>query len=42
MAAEGSSVNPFKEIKGAKLRVFPPLEQMVKNTNTIVNLVVKK
>ena len=39
VAAEGSSVNPFKEIKGAKLRVFPPLEQMVKNTNTIVNLV---
>jgi hypothetical protein len=39
VAVEGSSTNPFKEIKGSKLRVFPPLEQMVKNTNTIVNLV---
>ncbi len=37
VAAEGSSVNPFKKIEGSKLRVFPPLEQMVKNTNTIVN-----
>ena len=39
VAVEGSSTNPLKEIKGSKLRVFPPLEQMVKNTNTIVNLV---
>ena len=39
VAVEGSSANPLKEIKGSKLRVFPPLEQMVKNTNTIVNLV---
>ena len=39
IAVEGSSANPLKEIKGSKLRVFPPLEQMVKNTNTIVNLV---
>jgi len=38
VVAEGS-VNPFKPIKGAKLRVYPPLEQMVKNTNTIVNAV---
>jgi hypothetical protein len=37
VAAEGSSVNPFKKIEGSKLKVFPPLEQMVKNTNTIVN-----
>ena len=37
VSAEGSSVNPFKKIEGSKLRVFPPLEQMVKNTNTIVN-----
>ena len=37
VAAEGSSVNPFKKIEGSKLRVFPPLKQMVKNTNTIVN-----
>ena len=32
------SVNPFKRIKGSKERVFPPLEAIVKNTNTIVNL----
>jgi len=37
VVAEGS-VNPFKEIKGSKLKVFPPLEQMIKNTNTIVNV----
>ena len=36
VVAEGS-VNPFKKIEGSKLRVYPPLEQMVKNTNTIVN-----
>jgi hypothetical protein len=39
--AEKGSVNPFKEIKGAKLKVFPPLEQIVKNTNTIVGLTEK-
>ena len=38
VVAEGS-VNPFKAIKGDKSRVYPPLEQMVKNTNTIVNAV---
>ena len=38
VVAEGS-VNPFKKIEGSKLRVYPPLEQMVKNTNTIVNAV---
>ena len=38
VVAEGS-VNPFKRIEGAKLKVYPPLEQMVKNTNTIVNAV---
>ena len=38
VVAEGS-VNPFKDIKGDKSRVYPPLEQMVKNTNTIVNAV---
>ncbi len=36
IASEGT-VNTFKEIKGADLKRFPPLEQMVKNTNTIVN-----
>ena len=36
LVVEGS-VNPFKQIKGSKLRAFPPLEQMVKNTNTIIN-----
>jgi hypothetical protein len=40
VVAEGT-VNPFKKIEGSKLRVFPPLEQMVKNTNLIVNLVEK-
>ena len=40
VASEGT-VNVFKEIKGAKLRRLPPLEQMVKNTNTIVNAVEK-
>ena len=39
--AEKGSVNPFKEIKGANLKVFPPLEQIVKNTNTIVGLTEK-
>ena len=39
--AEKGSVNPFKFIKGAKLKVFPPLEQIVKNTNTIVSLTEK-
>ena len=38
VVAEGS-VNPFKKIEGSKLRVYPPLEQMIKNTNTIVNAV---
>ena len=38
VVAEGS-VNPFKKIEGSKLRVYAPLEQMVKNTNTIVNAV---
>ena len=38
VVAEGS-VNPFKKIEGSKLRVYPPLEQMVKNTNAIVNAV---
>ena len=38
VVAEGS-VNPFKRIEGSKLRVYAPLEQMVKNTNTIVNAV---
>ena len=38
VVAEGS-VNPFKKIEGSKSRVYPPLEQMVKNTNTIVNAV---
>ena len=36
IASEGT-VNTFKEIKGADLKRFPPLEQMVKNTNTIIN-----
>ena len=39
--SEKGSVNPFKLIKGANLKVFPPLEQMVKNTNTIVGLTEK-
>ena len=38
VVAEGS-VNPFKKIEGSKLRVYPPLEQIIKNTNTIVNAV---
>ena len=38
VVAEGS-VNPLKKIEGSKLRVYPPLEQMIKNTNTIVNAV---
>jgi len=40
VVAEGT-VNPFKKIEGSQLRVFPPLEQMVKNTNLIVSLVEK-
>lgn len=36
ISSEGT-VNTFKEIKGNDLKRFPPLEQMVKNTNTIVN-----
>jgi hypothetical protein len=36
ISSEGT-VNTFKEIKGGDLKRFPPLEQMVKNTNTIVN-----
>ena len=36
ISSEGT-VNTFKEIKGGNLKRFPPLEQMVKNTNTIVN-----
>jgi hypothetical protein len=36
ISSEGT-VNTFKEIKGNNLKRFPPLEQMVKNTNTIVN-----
>ena len=39
--SEKGTANPFKLIKGAELKVFPPLEQMVKNTNTIVGLTEK-